>query len=197
MAGQPTGRPVNPYAHRADEVGLRHRFPSMGAVDDFLTPPNWLPGQDPIDEAEAQQLYDEARELAKQNADDYANLIEHNPDREERLEAFQKHWQAQRRMDESILVERSKIHKAFLQFKREQAELASGKRKQSKQETSYQGLPQRPLISAFPQSHWSLFPGFQSVQQAQLPGDPRTRNDTPSPPLGAYHLHQRLQLMGM
>lgn len=187
-------RPVNPYAHRADEIGLRHGFPALGAIDDYLTPPNWRLGQDPINEAEAQQLYDRARELAKQHADDFVNLVRNDPNREERLEVFHQRWHAQRKMDESVLLERRKIYIAFLQFKQEQAELANGLRKQHKQEASYQEIFQRPLAGTLRLPLQSSFPAHYGVQQAHRPGYMWDRSDTPSPPLGAYHLHQRLQL---
>lgn len=171
-------------------------MPGAGDIDDLLTPPNWRPGQDPINEVEAQELFHRARALAKQGADDFGGLIQNAPDREERLEAYQRHWHAQRRMDESILFERRQIHKAFLQYRREQAEPTNGGRKQSKQETSYPELSQRLPAGAQPLPMHGSLPMYNGVQQTHRPLSLWNHNDTASPSMGSYHLHQHLQSMG-
>lgn len=180
------GRPPNPYAIRAVEIGLRQSHSGTEHVSDLLSPPNWQPGQEPIDEGEAKQLFDEAREIARRSADDFAKSIQQGEGHDQRLADFKKRCQAQRKLDELVLSERCAIRKAYLQYKREQADVINWQRDQYKQSALHQDCVPRHVLRGF----------HQGIHRANVLGGFANGNDTFSPPVGAFHLQNRLQSMG-
>ena len=178
---------IDPYARRAGQLSLHY---------DLLAPPNWFPGQDPIREAEAQDLYDRARVTARKEADYIASLIEHADDREERLETLEEHWHSQLRMDELIFRERCRIRTDFVQSQPQRIEHTEGLHKLPRKNAPYRELSQRSLAGALPSPMIGLHPvsdGSQQIRQVPMSWN---RKDTPSPSIGTHQPHGHLKLTG-
>lgn len=177
----------DPYARRAGQLNLHYNL---------LAPPNWYPGQDPISEAEAQNLYDGARLTARKEADYIASLIENADDREERLETLEKHWHSQLRMDELIFRERCKIRTDFVQSQPERIEDTDGMHKLPKQNAPYRELSQRSLGGTLPSPMFGLHPASDGSQQIHQVPTGWNRKNTPSPSTGIHQPHGHLKLTG-
>lgn len=110
----PSKEPVdlNPYVHRADEIGPTHRIPGLGHLGNMLVPPGWKKGDEPITPKEAQELYNEARGKAQDALEKMKEDIDKLPkeEQEKRSEERDKEWSKQFKKDDLILRERIKIY---------------------------------------------------------------------------------------
>ena len=103
---------LNPYLHRADEIGPTHRIPGLGHLGTLLVPPGWKGGDEPIKPQAAQELYNEARREAQDALEKMKEDIETLPTEEQdkRSEERDKEWSKQFKKDDLILRERIKVH---------------------------------------------------------------------------------------
>lgn len=195
---------INWYTKRADQIGPSHRIPGLMHLGDLLTPPGWKCGDDPIDEAEAQKVYDEAREKARRAlvVSSTESSRAEGPDIEKRLDERDMQWQTQLKLDEYILTEQKRIYNAWKQHRTKQAQqLASQAQKQQQQQhqkqyqqsqqnqhQQQQNLPQyyaKTRVLGRPQpmqppTETSLLT-YQRYRQSQVPASPHLYG--PSPPL--------------
>ena len=58
---------MDPYGHRADEIGPFHGIPNVGHLAVYLQPREWRPGQPPLSPATVETLYNDMREHARLN----------------------------------------------------------------------------------------------------------------------------------
>ena len=175
----------NCYAIRADEIGLKHGVPGVGSIEHLLTPSGWQCGQDPMTEDQAKAVFENARAKAKADLETLAKGAANIGPEERRAQMEKKEveWQAERKLDEVIFLERVKLARAFVVYKQSQAQHANG---QQQQGMSQQGL--RLPAPLHPRTHTS-FPIAQHYQQAQRQG---ASHHAPSPTLD---MHQRLRVM--
>lgn len=103
---------LNPYVHRADEIGPTHRIPGLGHLGNLLVPPGWKEGDEPIKPQEAQELYNEARKEAHDALENMKEDIDMLPkeEQEKRSEERDKEWSKQFKKDDLIFRERIKIY---------------------------------------------------------------------------------------
>ncbi|KAI4085986.1 MAG: hypothetical protein LQ344_007957 [Seirophora lacunosa] len=101
----------NPYEERADQIGLSHRIPGIGHLGDFLTPPGWMPGDEPISVNLARLLQEEAHQAAKQKLED--SIVEFQDLRgaafQEASDLRNEEWQNQNVLNKLVCEERIKI----------------------------------------------------------------------------------------
>ncbi|KAL8962384.1 MAG: hypothetical protein Q9193_001198 [Seirophora villosa] len=101
----------NPYEERADQIGLSHRIPGIGHLGDFLTPPGWMPGDEPISANLARLLQEEAHQAAKQKLED--SIVEFQDLRgaafQEASDLRNEEWQNQNVLNKLVCEERIKI----------------------------------------------------------------------------------------
>lgn len=113
----------NPYTLQADEIGLNHSIPGVTYLGDLLTPPGWKLGDRPISPKVAVQLFEEARQEARDSVapnaekpNDHLILQETETSRPERVSQ----WNAKYRLDRCLLEERIyvyQMHEAHEQTK--------------------------------------------------------------------------------
>ncbi|KAI9715848.1 MAG: hypothetical protein M1812_005668 [Candelaria pacifica] len=108
-------RDVNPYLHRADEIGPTHRIAGVGHLGVALVPPGWNIGDEPISPERARELYDEARKAAVNDMDvPMSDEDDLSPEeREKRRKAIDRKWTSTFKKDELVLKERIEIHKQY------------------------------------------------------------------------------------
>ncbi|KAI9797376.1 MAG: hypothetical protein M1835_001043 [Candelina submexicana] len=108
-------RDVNPYLHRADEIGPTHRIAGVGHLGGALVPPGWKVGDEPINPERARELYNEARKAATDELDiPMSDEDDLSPEeREKRRKAIDRNWTATFKKDELVLKERIEIHKQY------------------------------------------------------------------------------------
>ena len=110
---------INPYVHRADEIGASHHLPGVGLLDDLLQPPGWKEGDEPIDPHEAKLLFDEERAKAKKMLKANIDEIKHLPaeDQEKRSAERDKQWNLKFRLDQLLLAERIHVYEVYQERK--------------------------------------------------------------------------------
>ncbi len=108
-------RDVNPYAHRADEIGPTHRILGVGHLGNLLVPPGWKEGDEPITPQEAQELYNTARKKAQDALNKTNEDVETLPKEEQdkRNEERDQKWSSQFKKDDLLLRERTKIYDQY------------------------------------------------------------------------------------
>ena len=106
----------NPYFHRADQIGPDHGFPNIGHLGEFLQPPGWEEGDQPIDHHKAHELYTAARQEARTSLqvsiDVSTNLPAH--EREKHILERNRKWNLQYKLDCMILHERVCIYDLYM-----------------------------------------------------------------------------------
>ena len=111
---------INPYAHRADEIGPTHHIPGVGHLGDLLQPPDWREGDEPIDPRTARLFFNEgrlkAKETLKASIDETKNLPAEQ--QEMRNAERDRQWDTQFRLDQLLLTERIYIYDAYQERKR-------------------------------------------------------------------------------
>ncbi len=111
---------INPYAHRADEIGPSHHIPGVVHLGDSLEPPGWKEGDEPINPRAARLLFSEARLQAKKalkaSIDETKNLPVEQQDKRN-AERDQK-WDVQFRLDQLLLTERMNVYDMYQERKR-------------------------------------------------------------------------------
>ena len=106
---------ANPYAHRADEIGLRHRIPRIGHLGSLLQPACWKEGDEPIGPHEIKELFDTARrdakaELAKCLDETRLLAIGERAKHDEERDLC---WDARYKLDQTLFVERMNVYNEF------------------------------------------------------------------------------------
>ncbi len=132
---------INPYAHRADEIGPTHRIPGVGYLGNLLVPPGWKEGDEPIEPAQAQALYIKGRKEAQDALNKMTEEIGKLPkeEQERRSEERDEEWSRQFKKDDLILRERIKIYDDF----RERRSLRNEQQKQASLESLRISQPYR------------------------------------------------------
>ncbi|KAL9013290.1 MAG: hypothetical protein Q9173_002001 [Seirophora scorigena] len=101
----------NPYEERADRIGLSHRIPGIGHLGDLLTPPGWMPGDEPISANLARLLQEEAHQAAKQKLQD--SIVEFQDLKgaafQEASDLRNEEWQNQNVLNKLVCEERIKV----------------------------------------------------------------------------------------
>ncbi|KAL9596040.1 MAG: hypothetical protein Q9219_006056 [cf. Caloplaca sp. 3 TL-2023] len=105
----------NPYQERADQIGLSHRIPGIGHLGDFLTPPDWKFGDEPISPNRADQLRRGAYDEAKKKLDESIAKFKHlkGTQFQEASDVNDEEWQNQIYLNERIFEERVKIYQTY------------------------------------------------------------------------------------
>ena len=110
---------INPYAHRADEIGPSHHIPGLGLLDDLLQPPGWKEGDEPIDPRKARFLFNEQRSKAKNTFKAGVEETKHltAEEQEKRSNERKKQWDVQFKLDQLLLTERIYVHDLYQERK--------------------------------------------------------------------------------
>ncbi len=111
---------INPYSHRADEIGPSHHIPGIGHLGDCLEPPGWKEGEEPINPRAARLLFNEARLQAKKILKASIDETKHLPadQQEQRSTERDLMWDVQFRLDQLLLTERMNIYDMYQERKR-------------------------------------------------------------------------------
>lgn len=111
---------INPYAHRADNIGPSHHIPGVGLLDDVLQPPGWKEGDEPINARAARLLFNEARQQAKNKLKASVDETKHLPaeQQEKRNAERDKQWDAHFKLDELLLAERINVYDMYQERRR-------------------------------------------------------------------------------
>lgn len=182
---------LNIYDRRADQIGPSHRIPGVGHLGDLLTPPGWKLGDEPIDEAEAQNLFAASRLKAKKMLDEGMRETGHfsSTDHEELCAEKNAQYQTQRTLDEYLLVERVKLYNFWQERKQKHFhQLHSQPQQHCHSEPKAETRPQ-PLQ---PPVQTSMI-AYQRHQQSLVPASPHLY--APSPPLSGGTLNARINFM--
>ena len=100
-----------PYQQRSDVIGLRHGLPGVGPLENYLTPPHWRPGNQPMNADDARSLFNGLRNMARAQIESHlAEDARHPPAQQAARRALRdRNWEQQRRLDQIVLNERIKI----------------------------------------------------------------------------------------
>lgn len=189
---QPNSYIVNPYIYRADVIGPGHHIPSVGHLGDLLTPPDWVPGNDPITIVEATKLFQQARTRATALLNLAAKKIGVLNTKEQGQQDIegQKKWEIQLKLDQILYAERKHVYETW----------QAGKAKaMQEQQTSLQRQhqPGIPPPSTLPQPHdpptGASAQAYTQYQQSQLRRSPNLYTTGPSLSAGVASTHSRLQ----
>ena len=185
----PATRLQNIYTRRADQLGPSHRIPGIGHLRDLLPPPGWKQGDDPISEAEAQEIYAVSRDQAKESLDRSISEISHLPSADQEKLTVEKNaqYQTQRLLDEFLLSERAKLYYFWRDNKQKQSQ-----QKQSQSHRRFEAKPVTRPQPLQPPAETSMI-AYQRHQQSLVPASPHLY--APSPPLSGGTLNARINLM--
>lgn len=179
------------YSRRADQIGPSHRIPGVGHLGDLLPPPGWKLGNEPVDEVEAQNIFAASRLKAKQMLDEGLSETEQlsSADRDKHSAEKNAQYQAQRILDEFLLMERVKLRKFWQERKQKSFHQMHSHPQQYRQsEPKPKDRPQ-PLQ---PPAETSMM-AYQRHQQSLIPASPHFY--APSPPLSGGTLNARINFM--
>ena len=100
-----------PYQKRSDVIGLSHGLPSIGLLENYLTPPHWRPGNQPMSNEDARSLYNGLRNVARSRIESHvADDFRYPPVQQaQRQEQRNRDWEQQQRLDQIVLNERIKV----------------------------------------------------------------------------------------
>ena len=182
---------LNVYHRRADQIGPSHPIPGLGHLGDLLVPPGWKVGEEPVDEAQAQSIFEASRLKAKEMLDkDVSESVQlPKADREKRSAERSAQYHRQRGIDEYILMERVKLHRFWEGRKHKQSHQVHSKSQQQHPSESKLNLAPQPL---HPPAETSMV-AYQRHQQSLVPASPHLYG--PSPPLSGGTLNARIQFM--
>ena len=118
-------RDTNPYAFRADEIGLSHGLPGVGHLGKLLEPPGWKDGDEPIHPQQVEVLYNLARKIAREELEKLQNkklqtLL--NAGRKDLDDRDQK-WDLGFAVDTLVMKERIGVYEAFKERQRDKVRL--------------------------------------------------------------------------
>ena len=193
---------INPYKVRADEIGPRHGIPGVGSLENLLTPPGWQLGDEPIDEEQADQLYERSRQQALDLLDKSVNEFKDLPEieLESRIEKRNRRWDSARKLDEFLRAERIKVFNVWQVYKKQQKEMVRHSVNvpvqqlqqvqqfhQSQQQFQQSQQAQQMLMTHHPVPQMT----GQQMQQFGQTGSPMST--MPSPPVSGGNLFARLQ----
>ena len=151
---------INPYAHRADEIGPGHHIPGVGLLDDVLQPPGWKEGNEPINPRAARLLFNEARQQAKNMFKASIDETKHLPaeQQETRKAERDKQWDAQFKLDELLLAERINVYDMFQERRR--VKLRQGNLKKASPTRTLPAIRPQPLnaMTSVPARLQSMYP---------------------------------------
>ena len=183
--------PFNIYTRRADQIGPSHRIPGIGHLGDLLAPPGWKQGDEPINETEAQRIFDNSRSQAKEMLDRSMSETRQLPsaDQEKRNAETNKQYQRQRALDEYLFVERVKLNNFWQERKQKQFHQLHSQAQQLRQPGCKPGSRPQPLQ---PPAETSMM-AYQRYQQLLVPATPHLY--APSPPLSGGTLSARINHM--
>ena len=182
---------LNVYHRRADQIGPSHPIPGLGHLGDLLVPPGWKVGEEPIDEAQAQSIFEASRLKAKEMLDkDVSESVQlPKADRDKRSAERSAQYHRQRGIDEYILTERVKLHRFWEGRKHKQSHQVHSKSQQHHQSEAKLNYAPQPL---HPLAETSMV-AYQRHQQSLVPASPHLYG--PSPPLSGGTLNARIQFM--
>ena len=182
---------LNVYHRRADQIGPSHPIPGLGHLGDLLVPPGWNLGDEPIDEAEAQSIFEASRLKAKEMLDKEMSESGQLPkaDQEKRSAERSAKYHRQRGIDEYVLMERVKLHRFWQERKHKQSHQVHSQSQQHHQSESKPNYPPQPL---HPPAETSMV-AYQRHQQSLVPASPHLYG--PSPPLSGGTLNARIHFM--
>ena len=162
----------------------------MGHLRDLLAPPGWKPGNEPINEVEAQKLFASSRLKAKEMLDEYVSQTGHlsGADQEKLWAEKNAQYQTQRSLDEYLLIERVKLHKFWQERKHKQAH----QQHLQPQRPQFDPKPRMRPQPLQPPAETSMM-AFQRHQQSLVPASPHLY--APSPPLSGGTLNARINFM--
>lgn len=180
------------YTRRADQIGPSHHIPGIGHLGNLLTPPGWKLGDEPIDEAEAQRIFEASRLKAKESLDEGMSEIEQMSiaDQEKNRVEKEAQYHTQRNIDEYLLMERVKLHKFWEERKQKLFhQLHSEPQQHPRLSKPNQKNCPHPLQ---PPAETSMT-AYQRHQQSLVPASPHLY--APSPPLSGGTLNARVNFM--
>lgn len=182
---------LNVYHRRADQIGPSHPIPGLGHLGDLLVPPGWKVGEEPIDEAEAQSIFEASRLKAQEMLDREVSESRQLPkaDQEKRSAERSAQYHRQRGIDEYVLVERVKLHRFWEDRKHKQSHQVHSQTQQNHQSESKLNCSPQPL---HPPAETSML-AYQRHQQSLVPASPHIYG--PSPPLSGGTLNARIHFM--
>ena len=182
---------LNIYSRRADQIGPSHRIPGVGHLGDLLAPPGWKPGDEPVDEVEAQNIFAASRLKAKEVLDESMSETGQlsNADREKRAAEKNAQYQAQRILDEFLLIERIKLHQFWQERKHKLFHRLHSHSQEHRQPEPKTKSHLQPLQ---PPAETSIIT-YQRHQQSLIPASPHLY--APSPPLSGGTLNARINFM--
>ena len=182
---------LNIYTRRADQIGPSHHIPGIGHLGDLLAPPGWKPGDEPVDEAEAQKLFQASRLKAKQMLDEGMSESGQlsSVDQEKRRAEQDAQYHAQRNLDELVLIERVKLHKFWQERKQKHFHQIHSQPPQNRQAEPKPRIRPQPLQPPVETS----MTAYQRHQQSLIPASPHLY--APSPPLSGGALNARINFM--
>lgn len=184
---------LNIYARRADQIGPSHRIPGIGHLGDLLAPPGWKPGDEPIDEAEAHNIFVASRAKAKEMLDESiseSGLLS-DAEKEKRSAKMDAQYHGQRTLDEYLLIERVKLHNFWQERKQKQFHQLHSQQQQQHRHQSEPKPGSRPQPLQ-PPAETSMI-AYQKYQQSMIPASPHLY--APSPPLSGGTLNARINFM--
>ena len=181
---------LNIYSRRADQVGPSHRIPGIGHLGDLLAPPGWKPGDEPINEIEAQRLFTASRLKAKEMLDASISEIERlsSADQEKLSAEKNTQYQTQRTLDEYLLTERVKLYNFWQERKQKNFHQVHSQPQHRQSEPNPTMRPE-PL---HPPAETSMI-AYQRHQQYLVPASPHLY--APSPPVSGGTLNARINFM--
>ena len=180
---------LNVYHRRADQIGPSHPIPGLGHLGDLLVPPGWKVGEEPIDEAQAQSIFEASRLRAKEILDkDVSESVQlPRAEREKRSAERSTQYHRQRGIDEYILMEQVKLHRFWEGRKHKQShQVHAQQHHQSESKLNHAPQPLHPPAE-------TSMVAYQRHQQSLVPASPHLYG--PSTPLSGGTLNARIQFM--
>lgn len=181
---------LNIYSRRADQIGPSHRIPGIGHLGDLLAPSGWKPGDEPITEIEAQNIFTASRLRAKEMLDEGISETGRlsSADQETLSAETNTQYQKQRTLDEYLLVERVKLYNFWQERKQKHSQQVHSQPQHHQTEPKPTTRPQ-PLQ---PPAETSMI-AYQRHQQFLVPASPHLY--APSPPVSGGTLNARINFM--
>lgn len=110
---------INPYRHRADEIGHRHNIPGITHLGDLLAPPGWKEGDEPISPLAASQIFESSREEARENLELNNEEAKNLPAQEQDkyVAEINKKWVAECTLDKALFKQRLAVFEKYQERK--------------------------------------------------------------------------------
>ena len=160
---------MNPYGHRADEIGLSHHITGIGHLGGLLTPPGWREGDEPIDPQEAWKLFEKARTEAENELGRKTGKMDPLPYENEQQEAEKNlRLGIKLQIHQTLLEERIYVFNRYQKLK--EAGMQQARRTQGLAHIQMGGLPDllgSPPIASLQTSVQPLFPTSELIDMQQ------------------------------